>query len=259
MPTRDTAPAGAPCWVDLLTSDPERSRDFYGQVFGWTATDPGEQFGGYFNFSKDGVLVAGGMPRQPGVEAPETWTVYLATDNAQKTLEAATAHGGQILLPAMAVADLGTMAMVADAGGAAIGLWQPGTHKGFGVFGETGTPAWFEVHTRDYPATIAFYRDVFGWDTQTMADTPEFRYTVMQHGEEQLAGIMDASGFLPEGVPAHWSVYFGTADTDKSVDLATSNGGQVIRPAADSPYGRMAVVADQHGAVFSLISTPAED
>src|SRR5580704_7035973 len=72
MPTRDTAPAGAPCWVDLLTSDPERSRDFYGQVFGWTATDPGEQFGGYFNFSKDGVLVAGGMPRQPGVEAPET-------------------------------------------------------------------------------------------------------------------------------------------------------------------------------------------
>ena len=26
MPVRDTAPAGAPCWVDLLTSDAERSR-----------------------------------------------------------------------------------------------------------------------------------------------------------------------------------------------------------------------------------------
>jgi predicted enzyme related to lactoylglutathione lyase len=33
----------------------------------------------------------------------------------------------------------------------------------------------------------------------------------------------------------------------------------VIRPAADSPYGRMAVVADPEGAVFSLISTPADD
>jgi predicted enzyme related to lactoylglutathione lyase len=43
------------------------------------------------------------------------------------------------------------------------------------------------------------------------------------------------------------------------VDLATSNGGRVIRPATDSPYGRMAVVADQHGAVFSLISTPADE
>ena len=203
MPTRDTAPAGAPCWVDLLTSDPERSRDFYGQLFGWTSTEPQEQFGGYFNFSKNGVLVAGGMPKQPGMEMPDTWSVYLATDDAQKTLEAATAHGGQTLMPAMQVADLGTMAMIADAAGAAIGVWQPGLHKGFGVFGETGTPAWFEVYTRDYAATIAFYRDVFGWDTQSVSDTPEFRYTIMQHGEEQLAGIMDASGFLPEGAPAH--------------------------------------------------------
>ena len=197
MPARDTTPAGAPCWVDLLTSDPERSRDFYGQVFGWTSTEPQEQFGGYFNFSKDGVLVAGGMPKQPGMEAPDTWSVYLATDDAQKTLDAATAHGGQVLVPAMQVADLGTMAMVSDAGGAAIGLWQPGLHKGFGIVAEEGAPGWFEVYTRDYDATIAFYRDVFGWDTQTVGDTPEFRYTVALHGTDQIAGIMDASGVPP--------------------------------------------------------------
>src|SRR6202167_5009191 len=126
MPTRDTAPPGAPCWVDLLTSDAERSREFYGQLFGWTSTEPQEQFGGYFNFSSGGVLVAGGMPKQPGMEAPDTWSVYLATDDAQKTLEAATGAGGPIMRPAMQVADLGTMGMVADAGGAAIGLWQAG-------------------------------------------------------------------------------------------------------------------------------------
>jgi predicted enzyme related to lactoylglutathione lyase len=39
----------------------------------------------------------------------------------------------------------------------------------------------------------------------------------------------------------------------------TGSGGRVIRPAEDSPYGRMAVVADDQGAVFSLIATPAED
>ncbi|MDQ6614274.1 MAG: VOC family protein, partial [Actinomycetota bacterium] len=37
MPTRDTAPIGAPCWVDLMTSDTERSRAFYCELFGWTA------------------------------------------------------------------------------------------------------------------------------------------------------------------------------------------------------------------------------
>ena len=41
------------------------------------------------------------------------------------------------------------MAMVADPGGAAIGVWQPGLHKGFGIWGEPSTPAWFELHTRD--------------------------------------------------------------------------------------------------------------
>jgi predicted enzyme related to lactoylglutathione lyase len=257
MPARDTAPAGAPCWVDLLTSDAGRSRDFYGQLFGWTSTEPQEQFGGYFNFSKDGVLVAGGMPKQAGVEAPETWSVYLATDDAQKTLEAATAHGGQILLPAMAVADLGTMGMVADAGGAAIGLWQPGLHKGFGVYGETGAPAWFELFTRDYQATLAFYRDVFGWETQTVGDTPEFRYTIMQHGPDQLAGIMDASAFLPEGEPARWSVYFGTDDADASLAEVARLGGSVIRPAEDTPYGRLAEAADPGGVHFKLVAPNA--
>ena len=220
MPARDTTPTGAPCWVDLMTSDPARSRDFYGQLFGWTASEPQEQFGGYFNFSKDGVLVAGGMPKQPGMDAPDTWSVYLATDDAQKTIEAAAAHGGQVLVAAMQVADLGTMAVVTDAGGAAIGMWQPGLHKGFGIVAEDGAPGWFEVYTRDYEATIAFYRDVFGWDTQTVGDTPEFRYTIAQHGTEQVAGIMDGSAFLPEGVPAHWAVYFGTDDADAT--LATS-------------------------------------
>jgi uncharacterized protein len=257
MPARDTAPVGAPCWVDLLTSDPERSRDFYGQVFGWTSTEPQEQFGGYFNFSSGGVLVAGGMPKQPGMEGPETWSVYLATDDAQKTLDAATAHGGQVILPAMQVADLGTMGMVTDAGGAAIGVWQPGLHKGFGVVAQAGAPAWFEVYTRDYAATIAFYRDVFGWDTHTVSDTPEFRYTIAQYGSDQLAGIMDATGFLPEGAPAHWAVYFGTEDADATLATITSLGGSVIRPAEDTPYGRLAEAADPTGVHFKIVAPNA--
>jgi hypothetical protein len=34
---------------------------------------------------------------------------------------------------------------------------------------------------------------------QTVSDTPEFRYTTLGEGEGQLAGVMDASGFLPDG------------------------------------------------------------
>src|SRR5207247_3990014 len=105
---------------------------------------------------------------------PDVWSVYLATDDATKTVDAATAGGGQVVVPAMEVGELGTMAVVSDPGGAAIGMWQPGLHQGFGVFGEAGTPSWFELHTRDYAAAVSFYRDVFRWDTDVVSDTPEF-------------------------------------------------------------------------------------
>ncbi|MEP6464032.1 MAG: VOC family protein [Frankiaceae bacterium] len=256
MPTRDTAPIGAPCWVDLMTSDPQRSRAFYTELFGWVASDPAEEFGGYFNFSKDGVLVAGCMASQSDSGQPDVWSVYLASDDTEKTLEVAVANGGQVLVSAMPVADLGTMAYVTDAGGAAIGVWQPGTHKGFGVWGETGAPSWFELHTRDYDSAVAFYRNVFGWQTHVVSDTPEFRYTTLigAQPEEELAGIMDSAGHLSEGIPAHWGTYFGAADTDVAVAKVLELGGSVLMPAEDTPYGRIAVVGDPTGAQFSLVA-----
>jgi len=29
-------PPGAPCWIDLLTSDQQRAQDFYSILFDWT-------------------------------------------------------------------------------------------------------------------------------------------------------------------------------------------------------------------------------
>ena len=36
MPVRETAPLGAPIWIDLTTSDLDAAQEFYGAVFGWT-------------------------------------------------------------------------------------------------------------------------------------------------------------------------------------------------------------------------------
>lgn len=254
MPTRESAPNGAPCWVDVMTSDVDRARHFYSQLFGWTANEPSEEFGGYFMFSKDGIPVAGGMPAMPDAGPPDIWSTYLSTDDATKTVEVATANGAQVVAGTMEVADLGTMAVLIDPTGAAIGLWQPNTFNGFGVLAEVGTPGWFELLTRKYQEAVDFYRTVFGWDTRTMSDTDEFRYTTANDGDAMLAGVMDAGAFLPEGVPAHWSVYFAVADTDAAVATLTELGGSIEQPAEDTPYGRIAAVADPMGARFKLVS-----
>jgi len=157
----------------------------------------------------------------------------------------------------MAVDDLGIMAFIGDPGGAGIGLWQPGMFPGFGVLGEPGTPSWFELHTRDYAATVGFYRDVFRWQTKVVSDTPEFRYTVLREGEAWLAGVMDATGLLAAGVPAHWSIYFGVDDTDAALAQVVDLGGSVLLPAEDTPYGRLASASDPTGTAFKLVAPNA--
>jgi len=257
MPTRDEAPLGAPIWADLFTSDPDASRAFYEQLLGWTSEAAGEEFGGYINFAKDGHKVAGGMRNDGSSGQPDGWNIYLASADAVATDAAVEAAGGHVIVPAMDVMDLGAMAVYADPTGASIGAWKPGVHRGFEILGEPGTPSWFELHTRDHDAAVAFYRAAFGWDTHVVSDGPEFRYTTLGEGENQLAGIMDASGYLPEGVGSRWELYFGTDDTDAAVARTVELGGAVTQPAEDTPYGRIAALTDCTGAAFRLVQAPS--
>src|SRR5205085_7701390 len=78
VPKREEAPIGAPCWIDLFTSDPDKSRSFYEQLFGWTSEGAGEEYGGYVNFRKDGIPVAGCMRNDGQSGTPDVWSVYLA-------------------------------------------------------------------------------------------------------------------------------------------------------------------------------------
>ena len=237
-----------------MTSDEAASRTFYGELFGWTSESAGEDYGGYVNFARDGVAVAGCMQKEPQSPIPDTWSVYLATADADATVAEVGPNGGQVMFPPMDVQELGRMSMVVDPSGAAVGLWQPGLHKGFGVLAEPGAPSWFELHTRSFDEAIGFYTEVFGWDTAVVGDTPEFRYRTLGEGDGALAGVMDAAGFLPEGVPSSWKVYFGTTDTDASVRRVVELGGAVVEEPVDTPYGRMATVTDPNGALFKLVA-----
>ncbi|WP_309930968.1 VOC family protein [Arthrobacter sp. 1088] len=258
MPTPDIT-SGAPCWIDLMTSDTDQAKSFYNALFGWTyETGDQEKYGGYITASKDGRLVAGIMQKQADMGAmPDVWSTYLRTDDIKATTEAAAAHGGQVLLEPMDVPEQGIMAMYGDSSGAAIGAWQFGEMKGYEVAAESGAPAWHELLAKDYESAVSFYQSVFGWETAVMSDTPEFRYTTLGAGDDAKAGIMDAAGFLPEQVPSMWSVYFAVDNTDATVEQATALGATVMEAAEDTPFGRLATLSDPTGAVFKVIQNMA--
>jgi predicted enzyme related to lactoylglutathione lyase len=260
MPTPDITP-GAPCWIDLMTSDTEKATSFYGELFGWTfQTGDQEKYGGYIMASKNGKSVAGVMQKQEEqASMPDMWSTYLRSDDAAATAASVTEHGGQVYMEPMDVPEQGHMAFFGDATGAAVGVWQPREHKGYEIAGEPGTPVWHELHAKDYAAAVKFYEDVFGWDTDVMSDTPEFKYTTLGAGDSAKAGIMDASAFLPAEVPSNWQIYFGVDSTDETVAKAVSLEASVVQAAEDSPFGRMATLADPTGAMFKVIQEPAAE
>ena len=259
MVTRDTPwPDGTPSWVDLGTNDIPKAMAFYSRQFGWQVEPGGPEMGGYTMARLGGRNVAGIGPIMGPPGTPSAWTTYIATSDADATAAKVQSAGGQLLVAPMDVMDVGRMAIASDVTGASFGIWQARNHTGVQVANAPGAFTWSEHMSRDFEGAKAFYAAVFGYEYGDMS-TDDFSYaTLLINGQQVVGGIGAYPGGSENAHQAFWGVYFGTSDTDKAVDLATSHGGQVVRPATDSPYGRMAIVADNQGAVFSLISTPAD-
>lgn len=249
MTIRHDPPAGAPIWVDLMSSDRDASEAFYTGLLGWVADDPNPEFGGYTNVTLAGEAVAGLMPAQD-VEACDAWMVYLNVADAEGAVAAVKGAGGTVIVEPMPIADLGVMAVVLDPGGSAVGMWQPGEHRG-GVVATVGAPCHFELQTDAYDAVLPFYRDVFGWTLSEQPGAPDFRYTLYEIADGESAGIMDASVFPPEA-PRGWTVYFAVDDVEAALATTVELGGRVSIPAESTPYGVLAEAYDSTGARFKL-------
>lgn len=117
-----------------------------------------------------------------------------------------------------------------------------------------GSFCWFELATTDQQAAKAFYTSLLGW---TVADSPigpdEFYSMFKLDGRDVSAGYTMRPEQRQQGVPPNWMVYVAVADADATAARATSLGATVLGPPFDvMEHGRMAVLQDPAGAVFSI-------
>jgi len=254
MTTIDKHPPGAVAWVDLMSSDPEASRQFYGQLFDWSF-DMGPPESGPYTMARRGELnVAGIGPKPPDNPMPTAWTVYFATDDADATCAAVTEAGGRVVAGPMDVFEEGRLAIVTEPTGAVFGLWQPRRHPGTRLVAEPGAFAWTECNTRDLARTRTFMTTVFGYRHQKLEG---MEYEILSLGDAQVGGVMQMTEQWPAEVPPHWMIYFQVTDTDATAARAAELGGKPCVPAFDTPYGRIAVLEDPQGGVFSVVQPPA--
>jgi predicted enzyme related to lactoylglutathione lyase len=258
MVTRDTAWApGTPCWVDLGVADIPKAQAFYSGLFGWDIQDTGPEGGGYCMAVVGGLPVAG-IGSQADPDSGTYWTTYLASADADATAAKIKAAGGQVVMEPFDVMDVGRMFIAADPGGAMFGVWEARTHTGMRLANEPGSLIWSENLSRNYEASKAFYGAVFGYQFGDIG-AEGMQYATLDLDGRSVGGIGAIGAEQPAETPAAWGTYFAVADTDAAVAKVTELGGRVVAPAWDSPYGRMAVVSDDQGAVFSLMSASAEE
>jgi hypothetical protein len=220
----------------LSTPDVDASVAFYGDLFGWEATEagPAEETVGDRMFSQHGEWVAGVGPLQ-GEEQPPVWTTYIATGDADETARRAEEAGGTVLAPPFDVMDAGRMAIIQDPTGAVFGVWQAGGHKGAGLFNEPVSLTWNELRTRDLATGERFYSDVFGWEPRER-DIGGVTYTQFFNGIRAIGGMLAMTGQWPAEVPPHWDLYFTVGDVR---DRAADRGGTRGRAFAVRRDGRL--------------------
>jgi predicted enzyme related to lactoylglutathione lyase len=254
MPQRSTYPDGEPCWADVVTPDLDAAKAFYQALFGWECQGSGPEFGNYTMCLVDGRPVAGITPAPPsGAGFPAMWNVYLASSDADTSAARAEQGGGKILMGPLEIPGSGRMMVGLDPAGAAFGVWQGTGHVGARITGEPGTMAWAEAYTRDAAATDVFYHSMFGYEQEQIGDGAGFDYTVWSLGGPPVCGRLLMGDQFPAEMQPHWLAYFAVDDVDAAAERAAANGGTVNDGPFDSPHGRLAIVSDPQGALFSVI------
>lgn len=112
-------------WNELLTRDTATAAQFYARVFGWAAE---AQAGGpvpYTVFKNGGRPVGGMMELTPQMGAiPASWNVYFVVADCDAAADRAVALGGKVLAPPTDVANVGRIATLGDAQGAAFSVMK---------------------------------------------------------------------------------------------------------------------------------------
>ncbi len=111
-------------WDELGTTDVDGAQRFYGEVFGWTTSDMGPEYGGYRIFQR-GETRIGGLMTLPDDSMPAHWQPYVAVGDPDGTTAKATELGGSALLEPMDVPNVGRIAVLRDPQGAVFGIIKP--------------------------------------------------------------------------------------------------------------------------------------
>ncbi len=114
-------------WNELATRDVEGAKKFFAETVGWSFTGM-EMDNGTYWVAVDGDKPIGGIMGMDGPQfegVPPHWLSYLSVDDVDARIAKTTANGGEVVMPAFDVPNVGRIAVIKDPTGAALGIITP--------------------------------------------------------------------------------------------------------------------------------------
>jgi predicted enzyme related to lactoylglutathione lyase len=257
---------GSPIWYELMTPDPGAIGTFYRAVLGWEIPARGEALpngseyglieradgghaGGVLTLSQ-GMLASGARPG---------WMTYFHADEVDASVDLARSLGASVHMPPTTMDGVGRLAMLSDPTGGHFYLLSPTSppdqpQAQIDVFDpdRPGHCRWNELQTPDEPAATAFYRALFGWQTDNampMGDKGFYRF--VETGGRAIGAI---NPWMAEGSTPGWLPYFGVADIDIAKAAAEAAGGVITHDVNEVPGGEFIFTAkDPAGAPVAFV------
>jgi len=112
-----------------------------------------------------------------------------------------------------------------------------------------GAFSWSELYAADLEQAKSFYRDVIGWEVETM-QMEAGEYTSIKAGGQPIGGLLPAEDEEPR-----WLSYVTVDDVRARTEKARKAGAKILRPATRVPgVGTMSTIEDPTGAALCLIT-----
>ena len=245
-------------WYDLLTSDPEGAKRFYGSLFGWTFDAGGEASPVFTTILHNGRPIGGiaateEMSRQVNVSQ---WVSNLSVPDVDQAVEDVRRLGGTVAAEPQDLPNRGRMAVVRDNEGALLALVSSPTGDPPLNRTEVGGWLWTELWTRDAEASLGFYEGLLGYQAIAYEDQTPGEYYLLQRGGVNLAGVLV---YDLEYVQPNWLPYILVEDPPSLVERVEELGGRVLFPPnPEVRGGGVAIIADPSGAAVTIQKWPPE-